>query len=188
VLTGGGVAIWELRCGEVNRYAMLASSDPEDIRAGMFSADGKAQDWKHAPVVEFIVEPRAKTQKPHADVIAFVPGALVLSRRACVVLASFFSRFGQLLELHCPGESLTFYNVTNLVDCVDVERSEKRRSGTIAMEAFDESNVPTEPAVFKDPRMAAVRIYVNDSGRAEIERVVEAERLAGIECGAPRRF
>jgi hypothetical protein len=34
------VAIWELRCGEVNDYAMLASSDPDDIRVGMFAADG----------------------------------------------------------------------------------------------------------------------------------------------------
>jgi hypothetical protein len=112
----------------------------------------------------------------------------VLSERARVVLAPFLSRFGQLLELHCPEESLTFYNVTNLVDCIDTERSEKRRSGAIAMEAFDESNVPIEPAVFKDPRMAAVRIYVNDGGRAEIERIVAAERLTGIECGVPQRF
>jgi hypothetical protein len=183
-----GVAIWELRCGSVNDFAMLASVDREDARAGLFDADGKEQDWMHRPAVEFIVDPRKKKQKPRADVIAFVPGALVLNEKADGALGQFLSQFGQLLELHCGGEILHFFNATKLIDCIDVERSEKRRSGAIAMEAFDESNVPQQAAVFKDPRMAAVRIYVNDAGRAEIERIVAADGLTGIECGSPQRF
>jgi hypothetical protein len=183
-----GVAIWELRCGSVNDFAMLASVDGEDARAGLFDADGKEQDWRHRPAVEFVVEPRKRKLKPRADVIAFVPGALVLNEKAHGALGPFLSRFGQLLELRCGGETLHFFNATTLIPCIDVERSAKRRSGAIAMEAFDESNVPQQAAVFKDPRLAAVRIYVNDAGRAEIERIVAADGLAGIECGPPQRF
>jgi hypothetical protein len=183
-----GVAIWELRCGSVNDFAMLVSVDREDARAGLFDADGKEQDWMHRPAVEFIVDPRKKRQKPRADVIAFVPGALVLNEKANGALGPFLSRFGQFLELHCGGEILHFFNATKLIDCIDVERSEKRRSGAIAMETFDESNVPLQAAVFKDPHMAAVRIYVNDAGRAEVERIVAAGGLTGIECGHPQRF
>jgi hypothetical protein len=36
--------------------------------------------------------------------------------------------------------------------------------------------------------MAAVRIYVNDAGRREIERIVADAGLTGIECGPPQRF
>ena len=182
------MAIWELRCASVNDFAALASVDRQDGLAGLFDADGKEQDWMHRPAVEFIVDPRKKKQKPRADVIAFVPGALVLNEKADAALGPFLSQFGQLLELHCAGETLHFFNATKLIDCIDVERSEKRRSGAIAMEAFDESNVPHETAVFKDPRTAGARIYVNDAGRAEIERIVAEAGLAGVECGPPQRL
>jgi hypothetical protein len=182
------VAILELRCASVNDYAALASSDREDSLAGLFNADGKPQDWRHRPAVQFIEEARKKKQKPRANVIAFVPGALVLDARAKLALGAFLAKFGQFLELHCSGETLFFYNVTHLVPCVDLAHSEKRRSGAIAMEVFDESAVPSEPSIFKDPLTAPVRIYVNDEARAEIERIATHAGLTGIECGPPQRF
>lgn len=172
----------------MNDFAMLVNIDDQDGDAGMFEARGEPADWMHRPAVEFIADRKRKKQKPRADVIAFVPGALVLNEKAKVALGPFLSQFGQLLELHCGGEILYFFNATTLIDCIDVERSEKRRSGSIAMEAFNESNVPQEAAVFKDRRMASVRIYVNDAGRKEIERIVADAGLTGIECGPPQRF
>jgi hypothetical protein len=182
------VGVWELRCASINDFAMLVSSDPGDGRSGMFDANGKARDWMHRPAVEFYVEPRKKVQKPHADVSLFRPGALVLNAKAKLALGAFLSKFGQFLELHHGSETLWFYNVTNMVSCVDAERSEKRRSGAIAMEAFDGTNVPAEAAVFKDPLMAQIRIYVNDAGKALIEKIASEAGLTGIECGLPQRF
>ena len=182
------MAIWELRCGSVNDFAMLANVDRQDALAGLFDADGKEQDWMHRPAVEFVAEPRKKKQKPRADVIAFVPGAMVLNEKADKALGPFLSQFGQMLELHCAGETLYFYNATNMIDYVDAGKSERRRSGSIAMEAFFEDSVPEEPAVFKDPLMAPIRIYVNDAEKAEVERIVADARLTGIECGPPQRF
>ena len=43
----------------------------------------------HRPAVEFIVDSRKKKQKPRADVIAFVPGALVLDEKANAALGPF---------------------------------------------------------------------------------------------------
>jgi len=52
----------------------------------------------------------------------------------------------------------------------------------------DESNVPQAAAAFKDPKMGVIRIYVNDAGRAEVERLASNAGLTGIECGAPQAF
>ena len=182
------MAVWELRCGSVNDFAMLANVDDQDGDAGLFEARGEPKDWMHRPAVESIVDCKRKKQKPRADVIAFVPGAPVLNEKADKALGPLLSRFGQMLELHCAGETLRFYNVTNLLDCVDAEKSERRRSGSLAMEAFFDANLPREPAVFKDPLMATIRIYVNDAAKAEIERIVSGAGLTGIECGPPQRF
>ena len=115
-------------------------------------------------------------------------GALVLDAKAKLALGSFLSKFGQLLELHHGGETLWFYNVTNIVKCVDEAKSEHDENGMITAEAFDESNVPKGAAVFKDPKMGIIRIYVNDAGRAEIERLSSEAGLTGIECGTPQAF
>ena len=180
--------IWELRCAKVNSFAPLVAVDRADSRAGMFATKGAVQDWKHRPAVAFFVEPKKKTQKPRANVIYMKHGALVLDAKAKLALGAFLSKFGQLLELHLGGETLWFYNVTNMVACVDVEKSERDETGMITAEAFDEAKVPRDAAVFKDPVMAPIRIYVNGAGRTEIERIVSDAGLTGIECGSPQRF
>ncbi len=180
--------IWELRCAKINSFASLVAVDRADSRAGMFATKGAVQDWTHRPAVEFFVDPRKKKQPPRANVIHMKLGALVLDAKAKLALGSFLSKFGQLLELHQGGETLWFYNVTNMIPCVDEARSERDENGMITAEAFDESNVPKEAAVFKDPKMGVIRIYVNDAGRAEIERLASDAGLTGIECGTPQAF
>ena len=177
--------IWELRCAKINSFASLVAIDDADFRAGLFAADGSVQDWTHRPAVEFFVEPRKKKQPPRANVIFMKHGALVLDAKVKLALGTFLSKFGQLLELHLGGKTLWFYNVTNVVSCLDAEKSERDETGMIMAESFDESNAP---AVFKDPTMAVIRIYVNDAGRAEIERLASDAELTGIECGSPQRF
>jgi len=117
-------------------------------------------------------------------------GALVLDAKAKLALGSFLSKFGQLLELHREGdgEVLWLYNVTNVIACLDEAKSERDETGMIMTEAFDESKVPKAAAVFKDPKMGVIRIYVNDAGRAEIEKLASDAGLTGIECGTPQAF
>jgi hypothetical protein len=180
------MAIWELRCASVNDFASIVSRDFNNVEDELFDTDGSPKDWKDRPLVGYAVDKRKKKQKPRADISLLLPGALVLNGRAREALGPFLSQFGQLLELDCDGEPRWFFNATNLVACVDKDRSEKFEDCGIKLEAFDESKAPKEAAVFKDPLTALVRIYVNDAGKAEIARLSSAFSLAGIECGPPR--
>lgn len=179
--------IWELRCAAINDHAMVVPVHPSDVSAGRFRVDGRPLTWNQRPMVGFADSTRKRDKRPPADVSAMVPGVLVLNRCARDVLGPFLSKFGQLLELEAESGAtiLYFFNVTHLVHCVDVERSEKNELGRIRLEAFDVSNVPMEPAVFKDPATARSRIYINDAGKAMIEAMAAAAGLTGIECGQP---
>lgn len=94
---------------------------------------------------------------------------------------SFLSRFGELVELHHGGETLYFFNCTNLIDCLDESRTERTDSGLLVIEAIDESKVPSEPAVFKDPKTVRMRIYVNDSAKEVIEQWAGEADVTGLE-------
>jgi hypothetical protein len=182
------VAVWELRYASVNDHAMIVPMDDQDVMDRLFFTDGKPLHWMDRPLIGLSDGRRKKNPRPPADVSLMVPGALVLNGRARAALGPFLSKFGQFLELETEGsgEIRYFYNVTNVLQCVDVGRSEKLRSGGVRLEVFDERNVPTEPAVFKDPSTARVRIYVNDAGKAVIDELATSAGLTGIECGEPR--
>lgn len=179
------MTIWELRCASAHDYAMVVSLSVDDMHERLFDADGSSKNWVDRPLVGFADSSRRKHKRSPADVSAMVAGALVLNERAREALGSFLSKFGQLLELDCEGtgEIRYFYNVTNMVSCVNLERSEKSTFGDVKMEVFDESLVPEAPAIFKDPMTADVRIYINDAGKRLMDNLVASAGLTGIECG-----
>lgn len=177
--------VWELRNGLVNETATLVHASEDDLRSGMFDAQGAALKWTHRPMLEVFAEPRRKKPKPRADISALRPGALVLNGKAYGVLGDFLSRFGQLLALECDGVTEYFYNVTTLVDCIDPERSVRRGSGSIAQEVFVDHAVPREPVVFKDPLTARARIYVNDPARTILQGLIDDAALTGVEFVVP---
>ncbi len=177
--------VWELRSGWVDSFAPLIVADFDNARASLLISDGLPKEWQKPPSVEFLVEKRSKKQLPRADVPALVPGALALSAKAKDALGAFLSSFGQILELDCRDEPAYYFNVTNIVDCLDREASTKRPDGSIIKEAFLADRVPSEPSVFKDPAKARSRIYVNRAGKDAIERIVAEAGLTGLEVGDP---
>jgi len=182
--------VWELRAGDVDDYAMIVPAI-EDV--AKFDVNGQSLHWISPPVIEYAdsrSRSRVKKKRPVADVATPGAGALVLSQRAVDALGGFLSSFGQLLRVQTAGgaEFRYFYNVTNLVKCVDVGRSEKDATGAITTEVFYDLNVPREPAVFKDPLTASTRLYVNDAGRELLERLASEAGLSGLECGEPRDY
>ncbi|MEO8998606.1 MAG: hypothetical protein ABI227_09240 [Rhodanobacter sp.] len=177
--------VWELRNGLVNETATLVYANEDEMRSGMFDAQGAALTWTHRPTLEVFAEPRRKKPKPRADISTLRPGALVLNGKAFAALGDFLSRFGQLLALDCDGATEYFYNVTTLIDCIDPEHSVKRASGSIAREAFVEQALPREPAVFKDPLTAKTRIYVNDAARSILLPLIDKAALTGAEFVVP---
>ncbi|MGN6282934.1 hypothetical protein [Frateuria sp.] len=180
--------VWELKSGSVNDYAPLVFTEDQDIESGMFDASGKAISWSKKPKIEVFVEPGMGKPKPLADISALTPGALAMSDKAKAAFEVFLSRFGQFLEMDCDGSSRWFYNVTNVVSCIDKARSTKRPSGSIVKEAFRAGRVPVGEAVFKDPLTAAASIYVNDPGKAALERIITDAAIIGmtfVEPGPP---
>lgn len=141
--------------------------------------------WKRRPSVDVYQEGPKRNHLPRADVSLLISGALVLNQRAFEVLGEFLGRFGQLLELKVDGAIEYFYNVTNIVDCIDQEVSQTRPSGSIVKEAFHSSDLPSGPVVFKDPRTAGTRIYVDDDAKALLEREMAAHCLTGLEIVEP---
>jgi hypothetical protein len=83
-----------------------------------------------------------------------------------------------------------FYNVTNVIDCIDEANSVKRASGIISKEAFVPANLPREAALFKDPRTARTRIYANDAAKTALEELMTHAAITGAafaDPGAPVR-
>jgi hypothetical protein len=178
------MAILLLRTAPADKFAPLAPTEAQAM-AATFEARGKPLQWKRRPKVNVFQEPRKKAQLPRANVSLLMSGALVLDQKAHDALAPFLGQFGQFLELEVDGATEYFYNVTNVVDCIDAERSEKRSTGVIQKEAFRPDAEPAAPAVFKDPRTLGTRLYVNTAGQAEIERLVAGQGITGLVFAEP---
>lgn len=182
------MTVWEFKPGNVNDFAPLVFTSDKDIESGMFDAEGQPLSWKKKPKIEVFVESRKKKAQPLADISALTPGALALNDKAKMALQPFLAQFGQMLEMDCEGQSRWFYNVTNVVSCIDEENSEKRPTGALSKEEFFEDKVPTEAAVFKDPLTAPVKIYVNEAAKAALEALIADADLVGaafVEPGPP---
>ena len=177
------MAIWEIRPGDVQGRPVLVAADEQDVDDRTFVTDGSPRDWAHRPPVEFYTRAPKKKQRDPANVLPFTAGTFVLDAKARAAIGGFLSRFGQLLELHRTpdGETLYMFNCTNVIDCLDLDRTQKTEDGRIKLEAIDESKVPDEPTVFKAPQTARVRNYLNDAAKAVIEQCVNAAGVCGIE-------
>lgn len=173
------MTIWQLLPERGTRFAGLAYFDEADAEDDSFDTDGTAKKWITPPRVEVVLEPKRKAPKPLAEVSFVAAGSLVLTDRGVDVLGSFLSRFGQLLPLRLGERRLHFFNVTNLVDCIDVERSECIE-GAVLEEAFRPDRIPLDAQVFKDPRTARARIYANDSAHDELLRLIAVNGLTGL--------
>ncbi len=174
------MSIWQLRTAPADKFAPLAPTEAQAM-AGTFEARGKPLQWKKRPQVGVFQEPRKKAALPRADVSLLMSGALVLNRKAHDALGPFLAQFGQFLELDVAGSIEYFYNVTHLVDCIDPDRSEKRSTGVIVKEAFRDDATPSSAAVFKDPRTAGTRMYANAAAKAQLDALVAAAGVSGVE-------
>jgi hypothetical protein len=180
--------VWELKNDRINDVARLVFASHDELASGMFDGDGNALDWKIRPHANVFVEPRKKKAKPRVDISLLSAGSLVLNARARAELGEFLSTFGQLLELDVDGEIEWFYNVTKVIDCIDLQGSTLRPEGSIAKEAFLADRIPTEPTIFKDPRTARTRIYVNERAKELLQERMASAGISGaafVEPGPP---
>jgi hypothetical protein len=177
--------VWEFKNGALNDVAMLVYPVDAVFDAEIFDVNGKPLDWKTRPHATVFVEPRKKKAKPRADISALRPGALVLNTKAKTAIGGFLADFGQLLEIDIDGQTEWFYNVTHVIDCIDLQSSTLRASGTIAKEKFFADRIPIEPVIFKDPRTARTRIYVNEAAKDLLQERMKSTGISGAEFVEP---
>jgi len=173
------MSIWELKTRSPDEFAPLVPSDAQ-VSSGIFEFDGTPKQWKRRPSVEVFQEGPKKKWLPRADASLMLAGSLVLNQKASDALGPFLLQFGQLLEAKVDGAAEYFYNVTQVVDCIDEEKSERRSSGSISKEVFRPNALPVGPAVFKVPQTALNRIYVNDEAKQVLESAISAHQLTGL--------
>ena len=177
------MSVWEITNNLTNDVAMLVmtAADLQNPKSGKeFDVNGSPLRWRRKPALDLYIPRGRKKPKPRADLSPFRPGALVLNAKACEALGDFLGQFGQLLELDVTGQSEYFYNVTNVIPCIDRDRSETRPEGSIAKEVFIDSAIPSAPAVFKDPLTARTNIYVNDGAKALLEQRIAEHGITGM--------
>ena len=174
------MSIWEMRTQPADRFAPLVPSDAQ-VRSGIFEFDGISREWKRRPSVEVYQEGPKKKWLPRGDASLMLAGSLVLNQKAVDALGPFLLQFGQLLEAKVDGVVEYFYNVTEVIDCIDLEKSERRSSGSIRKEAFRPKALPDGPTVFKDPKTALNRIYVNDQAKKVLQEAIAAHGLTGFD-------
>ena len=173
--------VYSIQTGLLDRVALLVIPKAEQTMDGAerFIGDGSPITWTCPQRLAYDSERRRKVL-PRADISPFLPGSLVLNANAHKALGPFLSRFGQFLPLVIDGETQYFFNATTLRDCIDQEASQRRRGGAVGKEAFIDSAIPLEPAVFKDPATAATRLYTNEAGKATLEATAAAAGIEGL--------
>jgi hypothetical protein len=170
---------FEAMCSDVNNFSTLVYANTEDAWERPFITDGKPRQWQKRYSVQPNVNKRLKKQKTIADFAALAPGCVVLSQKAYDVVGSFLGQFGQLLELDCVGEVRYWYNVTNLVACVDFEKSEKSGDAVTKAE-FLPGSIPADAQIFKDPLTASTRIYLTSAAKEMLEKLIADAGLTGL--------
>ena len=160
-------------------WALRHDTDFIDVRADSshfayfqtFEGETKAKDWK--PIK---VKPIDIGIYPWGNAVGLSSHIPVLDRTAVDVLRDLLDDNAEILPLDCEYAELYAINVTNIVDCIDYEKSEYKvfeNSGKIMWihrHAFKEEKVKMQH-LFKIPDMKRGCPYVSDEFR---NRVLEA--------------
>lgn len=172
------MTIWEIANDSIDKASMLVATEDDRFNLnfwGQFGGDGSPIHWAKPPKLQPFVDKKRAKSKPRVDISPFMPGSLALNAKTRNALGDFLDRFGQLLEIDVLGEAEYYYNITNVIDCIDRDASEVLPGGFVKKPAFKASSIPTEASLFKDATHPS-SIYANDAAKAELER-----RIA--ECG-----
>lgn len=171
--------LWEFTSGGTNNFSVYVYANEEDSFAGIFITNGKPIHWETRPYVQAYVDKKKKVQKPQADIGWFVPGTIILNGKAYAVLKDFLLQFGELLEIDCGGEVRYFYNITNIIPCIDFEKSGKIGTAVVKAEFFQDK-IPKDAQIFKDPLTVGGRMYLSQAAKDILEKIIADNELTGF--------
>jgi hypothetical protein len=172
------MAVWEL-VAVSNDLTQFVATNREDVQNEVFYTNGQPKTWATRPSLTVFIEPRKKKQKPLGDVSFILPGSVILNQKAYAALGDFLGKFGQFLEAECIGEAFYFYNVTNIISCIDSANSQFL-GRSILKAAFHADLEPKDAQVFKDPLKLKTAIYVSDVAKGVLDGLVNRSGITGI--------
>jgi hypothetical protein len=174
------VQLWECLSGGNNFCGYIFAND-EDLLSGIFNTNGLPKQWVARPGIKSYVAKKAKDNRLHGDFDWLLPGAIILNEKAFVAAKEFLLQFGELRTVECNSDFVYFYNVTNIVSCIDFDRSEKSSTGKSILKAeFRQEAIPQDTQIFKDPLTAGSRIYLTQAAKDALEKLIAENGLTGL--------
>jgi hypothetical protein len=187
------MTVWEITNKWMNDVASVGPDprsefDPDKSVAFWQQFEGESAGqplhWSQRPRLVVVQEEGRKKPLPRADISPFTAPGLVINDKARNALGDVLQPFGQILDVEVAGQAEYYYNVTNVVQCLDRERSEM--SGAfVETPVFHEHLVPATPTVFLEPSMFG-RIFVNEEAKTELDARIASNKLIGMSFKAWR--
>ncbi|MCX2780865.1 hypothetical protein OQJ46_14905 [Microbulbifer thermotolerans] len=134
---------------------------------------GQALDW---PEPLEIIADEEDSGIPEADIGLLSVGSLVFTEGVYIELRNEALKYGQLLPLKYGKRTLWLWNVTNVCNALNIEKSELNSFGGVTKPVLNASTV-NENMVFKLREDNYTGIYCNDTFR----NLVEHNKFSGIE-------
>ncbi|MGN6323620.1 MAG: hypothetical protein ACTHNE_18025 [Dyella sp.] len=179
--------VWEIKNKWMNSVAAVGPDPRSEFNPGLNvsfweqfkpRSAGQALEWKVRPELVVLPDDGRKTSLPRADVSPFTAPGLVVNAKVRNAMGDFLSKFGQLLEVSVDGNTEYYYNVTNVVACLDHERSEFA-AAYVEEPVFHEHLVPSDAAIFVEPKMRT-RIFANEAAKSILEERISAGNIVGM--------
>lgn len=162
----------------ISKYDEYKSYVPKDWNEATnhFSSlrcKGKKMEW---PKPLEIIGDNEDTGMPEPDIGIINIGSLVLSTGALIYLRKIVSKYGQLLPLNYGDQKMYLWNITNIIDALDKEKSEMNDFGGVSKITFSKKKI-LDSKIFKIREDNATNIFCTQ----EFVDIVLGNNLSGIE-------
>jgi len=159
---------------DANRYTGIIPTNNDDWDVFQrFDGSRLIESWSPLKVSYDVEDSRALAESDFPTLATHVP---VFSQRAVDFLGGLLTKNGELLPLDCQGVKYFAYNVTNLVDALDLHQSEIVRFSTgrildITRYAFHSARLPhSNGCIFKLKQTPLMDVFVNEHFTAVVEK------------------
>lgn len=178
------MSIWEITSSWANDVAGVTHADDIELDPvasaefwQQFEGFGSPLQWRTKPRLTAI-EHAGRKKRPRADVSPFTSSGLILNARVRDALGEILTHFGQLLEVDVDGRTEYYYNVTNVLGCLDREKS-RFEAHYVERPVFQERLIPEMPVLFVEPELPG-RIFANEGAKNALDKGIAENNITGM--------
>ena len=111
---------------DVNNYQILVFKNGEDSKVlSKMNGQSFKNNWKSFDLDPFI-DDNFNKNLPKGDFPYLSNRFLILSSKAVNCLKDLITPYGEVLPVNCDDDDYTLFNVTNVIDVLDLEKSNVR--------------------------------------------------------------